>query len=263
MFSANHRLRGLGPLLPSRRAMPFAAGRGGASSSHAPTIKEELRRTWTWANNAVLACAFAVVGLLTRAAATKRGGKPVVPNAEKAPAHFRRRCPPCDVEGASSPEDAVTATAEMWYGTEHPHRRLGEGAPCAVRVAPSTIPGAGLGLFARRAIPAGTTIQDVTYTGRVMSLSEVRKLPEVERDYVLCFHFNVHVDARNEFGSLGRYINDPYTEPGRRNAKFEKHVAERFAELRTTRAVEPGDEIFVDYGEGYWRAHNRRLDPVL
>ena len=124
-----------------------------------------------------------------------------------------------------------------------------------MRVATSSIPNAGLGLFARHAVEQGEVIPGVTYTGRVMSLSELNNVPEEKRDYVLCFHFNVHVDASLEYGSLARYINDPVDEPHRVNAEFVKHVPYRFAEVRATRRIADGGEIFVRYGEGYWKRH--------
>jgi len=74
----------------------------------------------------------------------------------------------------------------------------------------------------------------------------------------MALHFNVHVDATDYPGYLARYVNDNLDDDGaRRNARFVKDPERRLARLRTTRPVAPGEELYAEYGEGYWRRHCR------
>ena len=72
----------------------------------------------------------------------------------------------------------------------------------------------------------------------------------------MALHFNVHVDAADYPGYLARYVNDNLDDDGaRRNARFVKDPERRLARLRTIRPVAPGEELYAEYGEGYWRRH--------
>ena len=75
-----------------------------------------------------------------------------------------------------------------------------------LRVAPSTIKGAGEGLFATQAIAAHETIG--FYRGEVLTLREALQLKD--RDYLMGgFGPNAHVDASKAFAMPGRYVGDP------------------------------------------------------
>ena len=91
-----------------------------------------------------------------------------------------------------------------------------------VRVGKSTIPNAGLGLFADRDITEGERIRGATYGGRIMNFNEAKKIPMEEKDYVMALHLNVHVDAKEHYGYMARYINDTYKTEKSRNCKFLK-----------------------------------------
>ena len=83
-----------------------------------------------------------------------------------------------------------------------------------LRVAPSTIKGAGEGLFATQTIAADETIG--FYRGEVLTLREAVALKD--RDYLMGgFGPNAHVDARNAFAMPRRYVNDSF-DPGKLNA---------------------------------------------
>jgi hypothetical protein len=80
------------------------------------------------------------------------------------------------------------------------------------------------------------------------------------KDYLMALHFNVHVDATSRVGYLARFINDNLSSDGeKRNVRFVKDPEARLARVRTLRAIQPGEELYAEYGEGYWR-RRRRLE---
>lgn len=125
-----------------------------------------------------------------------------------------------------------------------------------LRVAASTVAGAGEGLFAERAFAAGETLGH--YRGQRLSLAKALKLDD--RDYLMGgFGVNVHVDAREAYAMPGRYVNDNF-DAAARNAEFRKNRATASAALVATRAIAAGEEVFAAYGASYWRA--RGIDPA-
>ena len=119
-----------------------------------------------------------------------------------------------------------------------------------LRVAPSTINGAGEGLFATQAIAGNDTIG--FYRGEVLTLREALQLKD--RDYLMGgFGPNAHVDARNAFAMPGRYVNDAF-DASRLNARFDKSKATRSARVIALRDIGEGEEIFASYGRSYWTA---------
>ena len=113
-----------------------------------------------------------------------------------------------------------------------------------LRVQPSLIPGAGLGLFTAKDVLAGTVLAGCSYGGDVLTFAQARALPPDAKDYVMALHFNVHVDAANHPGYLARYINDNLTDGGRhRNVRFVKDPARRSATVMATRDLRAGEEL--------------------
>ena len=72
-------------------------------------------------------------------------------------------------------------------------------------------------------------------------------------DYVLGGFGPYSVDAGPHPQVLARYINH-HPDAARRNATFVKNKAHLTALVVATRPIERGEELFVDYGAGYWRA---------
>ena len=119
-----------------------------------------------------------------------------------------------------------------------------------LRVAPSTIKGAGEGLFATERIAANDTIG--FYRGEVLTLREALQLKD--RDYLMGgFGPNAHVDASKAFAMPGRYVNDSF-DASRLNARFYKSKATRSARVVALRDIGEGEEIFASYGRSYWSA---------
>ena len=146
-----------------------------------------------------------------------------------------------------------------------------------VDVRPSTIKAAGRGLFATRRFDVGDLITE--YGGIVISCEEAKKRREagkashirtLDSMYTAIDGLSVTVATGNPGGS---FANDPHRgdvkeKPNRWNATFVKlehrqQIGLRLCErgglqalarifLKAVRVILPNDEIFVNYGRGYW-----------
>lgn len=127
----------------------------------------------------------------------------------------------------------------------------------------STIPEAGNGLFATRDFENGQLVCE--YTGKVLTFMQALKCED--KTYMMGgFGLNVHLDAKDCPDSMGRYINDPRN-PALENVRFEKRKDLKKAFVYATRYIkvcsvtsssvipQGGEELFVSYGESYWRKH--------
>ena len=115
------------------------------------------------------------------------------------------------------------------------------------RVAVSSIPGAGLGLFAKRPFREGDLI--CTYFGRLLSTSQAMRLEN--KTYLMRLGPDMYLDASSSMCCSGRYINDCRNRLGY-NAHFVKFPDRKIAEVRATCWIPEGAEVFVSYGRWYW-----------
>jgi hypothetical protein len=137
--------------------------------------------------------------------------------------------PPC--APACAPAAAAPAAAPETAG------------PPMVEARPSGVPGAGMGLWAARALAVG---QDVCeYTGRELTLAQTRALRE--RTYLKAVTLNHHIDGAT--GGLARFINDHF-DASRHNVKFERRGKRMW--VVAARDVAADEELFIDYGRGHW-----------
>ena len=117
-----------------------------------------------------------------------------------------------------------------------------------VEVRPSTIPGAGQGLFASEQIEAGVTIGE--YMGDIVdSVFKLLRLRDI--DYLaLTDDPRIFIDPLHQPEVTMRYIcHHPKEE--KRNVRFRSEGTRKFVE--TTRLIDPGEELLTDYGNIYWR----------
>ena len=115
-----------------------------------------------------------------------------------------------------------------------------------LRIKPSSVPGAGLGLFATEDFSRTDNI--APYTGEQLTRAAVEQRYGDERgEYVLCRDSKRCIDSRATNSSAARFANDSRGTDFRNNARF------RALRLEATRRIRPGDEIFVAYGRDYWR----------
>ena len=120
---------------------------------------------------------------------------------------------------------------------------------CNLRIKASSIPLAGMGLFAERDFAAGEHLAD--YTGDLIVL---------RRDgdggpYCLQLNSRQSIDAARTNSAPGRTANDPRGSGRDPNASFVLNTRNRTGRLQASKQIKKGEEIFVSYGQGYWAAH--------
>lgn len=122
----------------------------------------------------------------------------------------------------------------------------------------STLPNAGKGLFTKVFIPKRTRI--VEYKGRITTWKEVKE-DDGENGYIFYIK-NYHViDALPTKKPLARYANDAkgfVRKKGLTN-NAEYSVDGLKAYIESTKDIQPGSEIFVDYGPDYWKTMRENL----
>lgn len=129
-------------------------------------------------------------------------------------------------------------------------------------VKPSTLPGAGQGLFTRSEIPAGTRI--VEYKGKVTTWKEVKH--DVDNGYLYVINDNHVIDAGKAKKALARYANDAKglvrIKGISNNCKYVNDEGKVYIE--SVKSIPAGSEILVSYGKEYWDVvrHNIRVEKL-
>ncbi|MEP7279033.1 MAG: SET domain-containing protein-lysine N-methyltransferase [Bacteroidota bacterium] len=115
----------------------------------------------------------------------------------------------------------------------------------------SRLPGAGKGLFTRRAIKKGELV--VEYAGRITTWKAIRE-NKTFNAYVFYITRNHVIDAKPNKKAPGRYANDAKGIAGirgvRNNAEYIVSRGKVF--IRAVRNIPTDAEILVDYGKEYW-----------
>ena len=121
-----------------------------------------------------------------------------------------------------------------------------------------------LGLFAREERAAGECIVD--YSGTLYTECEgdyITYYPaRVPRAMIKFGSSRIQIPAMmlsaEQGGSLGRLINHSY-QP---NAAFKKVILDGMVQMLVVanRAIQPGEQILIDYGRGYWV--KRAQEPI-
>ena len=124
-------------------------------------------------------------------------------------------------------------------------------------VKPSTIPGAGKGLFTKTDIPKGTRI--VEYKGRRTVWKDVKN--DSDNYYLYTINNNNVIDARRSLTALARYANDAKglvkIKGITNNAVYVNEGNRAFIEA--TKNIPAGSEILVDYTKPYWDVMKQNL----
>lgn len=110
----------------------------------------------------------------------------------------------------------------------------------------STIEGAGKGLFAKQLIGEEDTIG--YYTGEILSEEEFHDPERPFSAYVLWVCRTHIILGEGPKANYTRYINHS-DEP---NAFLITSSRWKTARFEALREIEPGEEIFFNYGEDYW-----------
>ena len=149
-----------------------------------------------------------------------------------------------------TPTQRCTATTRAG---QHCKQRTAKGQFCynhmrteaGLRVTQSTVPQAGMGLFAARLFAKGDKV--VSYAGDTIDLSDER----VGGPYVLALNRSTGIDAARTNAAYGRWANDPRSTGQQKNAAFAIDRRNQSACVRATKAIHTGSEILVPYGRSY------------
>ncbi|MFN8153886.1 MAG: SET domain-containing protein-lysine N-methyltransferase [Bacteroidia bacterium] len=137
-----------------------------------------------------------------------------------------------------------------------------------VKVKKSQLPKAGNGLYALKEFRRGDIVCE--YEGEIVTWAECeRRSDQGYEGYVFFFSKNRCVDAYFTPWAFGRYANDARgigrVAGLRNNAVYEEKVrnGEKRVFIVATMTIKPGQEIFVHYGDDYWRYLNATRDLFL
>jgi hypothetical protein len=116
----------------------------------------------------------------------------------------------------------------------------------------STLPGAGKGLFTKKAIPKGTRI--VEYKGRRTTWKDVKD-DDGKNGYIFYINRKNVIDALPYQKALARYANDARGISRVKGLKNNSDyiVYDMKAYIESKKSIPAGGEVFVDYGKDYWK----------
>ena len=130
-----------------------------------------------------------------------------------------------------------------------------------LEVKPSTIPGAGNGLFTKVAIEKGTRI--VEYKGRITTWKEVEW--DSDNKYIYTINPKHVIDAQRTLKALARYANDAKgltKVKGLNNNCVYVNDGLR-AYIESVKPIPAGAEILVAYGKDYWDVIRQNIKNEL
>jgi len=125
----------------------------------------------------------------------------------------------------------------------------------AFAVRPSTIAGAGRGLFARRRFEEDDLLG--RYTGELITFEELAAGRFAGSDYLLAVSSTHLIAGEGPRANHTRFINHSDSP----NALLETSARWKSAWFVATRRIEPDEEIFFAYGELYWKTETPSAAP--
>lgn len=137
-----------------------------------------------------------------------------------------------------------------------------------VKIKTSQLPNAGKGLFALVEFKRGDIVCE--YEGEIVTWAECEKRSnEGHEGYAFFMTKNRCVDAYFTPWAFGRYANDARgvgrVEGLRNNAQYEikRRDGVQKVFIVATRTIQPGQEVFVHYGDDYWRYLDGTREIIL
>lgn len=129
--------------------------------------------------------------------------------------------------------------------------------PALLFVNESTLPNCGKGLFTKIDIKKGSLI--VEYKGEKITWAEGLKRNEnhaFQSPYLFYITAKNCIDAEYTLDALARYANDAkgHTKVKGLTNNAEYAVIKRVPYIMATKNIKAGEEIFVSYGDDYWKA---------
>lgn len=135
----------------------------------------------------------------------------------------------------------TTCTLTHPYCEEHTETEL------FLRVAQSTVPFAGLGLFSLKKIKKGEVA--LLYEGEKLTVDQYNKRYDKEGhgEYGMTLGKKHVIDARETSSGLGRFVCDFTGSDKKANVEYMDN--EGVIEIVAKKKIKPGDELLVDYGD--------------
>ncbi|MBK7964796.1 MAG: SET domain-containing protein-lysine N-methyltransferase [Bacteroidetes bacterium] len=137
-----------------------------------------------------------------------------------------------------------------------------------VKIKTSQLPNAGKGLFALVEFKRGDIVCE--YEGEIVTWAECeRRSNEGHEGYAFFMTNNLCVDAYFTPWAFGRYANDARgvgrVNGLRNNAQYEikRRDGVQKVFIVATRTIQPGQEVFVHYGDDYWRYLDGTREIIL
>jgi len=122
-----------------------------------------------------------------------------------------------------------------------------------LRISTSKIPGSGQGLFAKKEFKKGEII--TRYRGKAINKAESDR---TDSGYAVEINRNLFVDGKDTQSGFGRWSNDCRARskalkvcPGN-NAKLAVSTRHKTVNVKATKKIKKGGEIYVAYGSHYW-----------
>ena len=114
------------------------------------------------------------------------------------------------------------------------------------QILPSTIPGAGKGLFTRAGIERGEHIG--YYDGKVLTDEMADEAPYCDSLYLLWICKDHWIFGEGKWGNYTQFINHS-AQP---NLELVTSTRWKTARFRALRKIKKNEELFFDYGDYYW-----------
>src|SRR6478735_2727239 len=147
-------------------------------------------------------------------------------------------------------EDGRQCTKITTY--THPYCAAHTKKVFGLRVAPSQIKFAGLGLWAEKSFKKGEYV--VEYAGERITTKQYdeRYGDEAYGSYGMGLSTRTVIDARKTDSGLGRYVCDHYGSGLKPNVRY--IVDKNKVQIEALRKIEPGEEFLVSYGAAMRKA---------
>jgi uncharacterized protein len=122
-----------------------------------------------------------------------------------------------------------------------------------LKIKKSTIPGAGKGVFTKIDIKKGDVITELV--GPIITTKEYNALSDLEQNYTFYISRNSILNSYPATEQFARYINDANgSSKTRKKNNTEFLVKRKRVYIVATTNIKKDSELFVDYGEDYWKS---------
>ena len=160
-----------------------------------------------------------------------------------------------------------TATATNVTSVKRRRRIYGpkpSARPKSVKIAPSKIPGAGLGLYLLDDAKEGEFV--ARYSGEPINRTENATR---SGHYRIKISNNLYLDAEKSHHFEGRFINDGKRSGRGVNVRFAAGYRTnmcsstnlRWIRIYATRDIQAGEELYLDYGDDFWVTNDVSTSP--